>query len=940
MTTWRGLASSRARASARLLVLLFALVLVTAAIIAGSAGHASLLATRAAQTALEDDSGLTVRTRVGADPSAQDELARRLLTEGFAPAPVEITTSYLSSSGEPIAAAEASAAAESFVEWNVLPDVSRITPAQLATLADRADRAKALVAQADTQGRGITVSGDLAATAERAAQERAQSEAFRWVPLSVLLVVAGTGLVQVAALLAATREAESRLLFARGASLRQVLGVSLTEAVIVALAGCVAGTALAAGLIGALGGGAAQLTTVLVAGIGALALAAGSLMGVAARAAVQAARGEGAHADRVRAVAGAASLALVCALAALSTWQLVRSGTFVRLDDDGRAHADPVAALAPALLLAVTAVAALVALAPITRLLELAARLVRGAQLWLAGAQLARGLRLSAVPVVLTVLATGTAMFASLFAGTTTAMSRDLATLAQGADVRVAVTPAGAGEVLPQPDLSGIGSVTASAPVWRTNSAQVGNLLLPVLAAPTRALAQVARLPEGLTLPNLSDGASAGLGLAIPSDADTLRVDLSARAFLDTPEQAKQPAEAAPASSVSVAVQLRDADTGQSGVLNAPTLDVQPPGLSQGDGVGDLPPTQRTSSLSVELPLPVDRRLVVDEVRIAVDQPVEAAWSITVDLDLSAGGTSLLGAATAQWAGDSLPPSRLDTSTSPWRLTSTLPGTSVTIGPYETFDAGEFDGDAQGGGAEHPAPARPRVPVALTSATAEATQLDVGDTFELSAFQNRVTAEVSAVVEAIPSLTGEHGVLLDSGAFGAAIAGNAPLGEPAEVWAAVADSPAPQADEGISAVASQSLWVAAASALLLAITGLAAATGSQLAARRPEVAVLRALGMTPAAQARSRGWEVAGVLLLAAGSGLAGGWAVALLVVDPLGRAATGGDLPYAPALRGDWPPLVVLLAVGSAAVAVLVGSVAARVRAQARDENYREEVR
>src|SRR5690606_5601588 len=50
-------------------------------------------------------------------------------------------------------------------------------------------------------------------------------------------------------------------------------------------------------------------------------------------------------------------------------------------------------------------------------------------------------------------------------------------------------------------------------------------------------------------------------------------------------------------------------------------------------------------------------------------------------------------------------------------------------------------------------------------------------------------------------------------------------------------------------------WVASAGAVLLAVTGIGAVAATLLGHRRAEVAVLRALGMPPRAQARSRALE-------------------------------------------------------------------------------------
>ncbi|MDO5678642.1 MAG: hypothetical protein Q4G35_14190, partial [Propionibacteriaceae bacterium] len=97
--------------------------------------------------------------------------------------------------------------------------------------------------------------------------------------------------------------------------------------------------------------------------------------------------------------------------------------------------------------------------------------------------------------------------------------------------------------------------------------------------------------------------------------------------------------------------------------------------------------------------------------------------------------------------------------------------------------------------------------------------------------------------------------------------------------------------------------------------------------------------MTPSAQARSRAWEVGGVLALATLAGIAGGWAVSWLVVGPVGRAASTAR-PLSTPLTLDLLPWLGLLAVGAAAVITVVAVLTRTVRRQALDAEYREEVR
>ena len=941
MTTWPGFALRRAASARALLGLLLALVVVSTGIVAGTLGHSRALATRAAASALADtsvgDVGIDVQTRLGPDPAAQDSLARTLLVDGFSPAPVHIETSYLSSKGEPIAEGEASVEAESFVRWTVRPDIDRIQPEHLEALAGGAERAQKLLDPVNVTGRGITVAGDLAATAQRAGQDFAVGEAFRLVPLSVLLLVAVVGLAQVASLLATAREREVHLLFARGASLRQVVAAGVAESLAVALIGAAAGTGGAALVVWATSGTTANGAPVLAGGAIGAGLAAGCPGAVSARSTGLTARGEAVRSDRVRAVAGAAGLVLVAVLAGLSAWQLTRARRFLTVDDEGVVHTDVLSALAPALLIATSAVAALLLLAPLTRLLELATRRGRSAALWLAGAPLARGLRLHAVPVVLTVLATAPATFASLFAGTGAAMQHDLRTLTDGAPLRIAASPIEADydSPLSLPPLQEVDGVAAVAPVWRVEAAKVGDLLLPAVAAPTVDLADIAVLPSGAAVPDLTLPAADG-PIPIPDGATELEVTLGGATSMDAfQQQILDESQSEPgddmdydgfrteltdyefAQRLLLALSVRDTATGLTAVLDGPKIEL-PPNVVDHD---TLRFEGARGEVTAKVPLPAGHTLALDAATVTFDGSVWVSYTAEVRVGLAVDGEPLPGAERLRWSGD---------------------GAMMT--EVELVNA------------DRPEP--PPVPVAVTGRAAAEANLGVGDEIEIGAFQSAIPAVVSAVVDWVPSVAGDRALLLDSGALAEALAWQGrTLARPTELWASVDGDPAavaeavravpgvvgvtvasPGTDQGPTAAAAGSLWLAAGSALALASTGPAAAVSTQPGTPRPQGAVLRAVGMTPVAQARSRAWETGGVLGIAAAVGMLAGWAISALVVRPLAWSATTAELNSA--LSPAVAPLALVLAVGAGAVTAVVAWCAATVRRQALDAEYREEVR
>ncbi|WP_158068894.1 FtsX-like permease family protein [Cellulosimicrobium sp. CUA-896] len=130
-------------------------------------------------------------------------------------------------------------------------------------------------------------------------------------------------------------------------------------------------------------------------------------------------------------------------------------------------------------------------------------------------------------------------------------------------------------------------------------------------------------------------------------------------------------------------------------------------------------------------------------------------------------------------------------------------------------------------------------------------------------------------------------------------------------------------------------------ALVLALAGVLAVATALLRVRRPEVAVLRALGVAPGAQARGRALELAAVTGASLVLGTLAGWAVATLTVPALARATLGDAAQVLPVPLGlAAAPTALLLGVLLAGLVAVAAVVAARVRAQALDGEYREEIR
>ncbi len=420
-----------------------------------------------------------------------------------------------------------------FVRWTVQPDAREIQPDDLAHLASAAGSLRTTLKTPEVDVRGVTVEGDLAPTAATAAHNLATANALGVIPLSVLALVTMLSVIQLARLLATTREAQAQLLVARGATRTQVLLSTVSESAVVTVVGSTLGALAAWAVLQAVPAGAGQGGTVVrVALLTGLAV----LVVLAVVAALQVRRlTTGGTADlsgRQRAATALATLVLVLGAAGVAWWQLSRNGSPLVTRDDGSLGTDLVAGAAPALLLAAAAVVAMALLGPLGRLVEALTHAGRSAAGHLASAQVARRLPVYAVPAVLTVLAVGATTLSGLYAGTSAALRDNLTAVGQGAPVRATLDEppkvAADGQVPPPPQLpTDVAGTASTAPVWLDATARLGDLQVPVTMSPAQDLAST------VTMSTLPDGRS-----LVP--ADVLTADVVPPEGVDVPAGASE----------------------------------------------------------------------------------------------------------------------------------------------------------------------------------------------------------------------------------------------------------------------------------------------------------------------------------------------------------------------------------------------------------------
>ncbi|GAB3171814.1 hypothetical protein GCM10027059_40670 [Myceligenerans halotolerans] len=869
-----------------------------------------------------------------------------------------------------------------FARWLVVPDAERITPADLersVTLADDLDTA---LSDDDAVAiRGFQALGSLGDTVRTTLTAIRAADAVALVALVVLALTGLVALVQVARLLAAVRDGEVALLVSRGADPGTVQAAATVEGAVLAVTASAVGAVVAAFVLQVLEPGAWQWS-VLVVTASAVAVAATAVPAVVAGAQARAAvrRRVTDRSGRVRQVAAVGTVVLTLAAAAVCAQALARYGSPLVTTPSGT-RTDPLAAAAPALLLAVLAVVAMAVLGPATRAWAGLAARGRGAGGVLAARQVARRLVVYVVPVVLLALSGGAATLAGAYAGTARALSDDVAVLRNGADVRV-VLPAGhEARAETRAAYARADGVGTAMPVL-TDEAQAGEIPLALIAAPAADLEGVMRAPEGVVdVGGLAAATAPGQpAIPLPDDARTLRLDVTASmeplhlSRVDgVGDEALDQIEEGMVYQTAV---LLVAPDGSVARVELPPMD---PDLDD-DGDGTNPVGSEPVTHALAAPVPPAPEAGPWSVA-AVDVTMPTDWRLETRNEMALDGLAVDGASI-----------RLPDE---WRVRSPSSGALAPSGSgsEEQVSGPVIEAELRGwnralpfrllpGGSASP------LPVVVTEHVARTLSLGVGDVFELTHRGVAADAEITATTDVVPGLL-EPGVVL-ADAAGLAVWRLEAVGEAApadEIWIAAAEPGGPadpdasagaettvsdridaaatavretaadlRADDGETAGVSTpgysvtidaaapvrvAYWLTAVGATTLALVGVLVAAVAMLRQRRAEVIVLRAVGLGPTAQARARATELVAVGAAAVVLGVAAGWVVARFVVGGLAQATlTGVDADVPTRFVVEGAGVAAVLGAALAGLVVVGGLVGARVAAQARDTTYREEVR
>ncbi|GAA5196146.1 FtsX-like permease family protein [Microbacterium jejuense] len=709
-------------------------------------------------------------------------------------------------------------------------------------------------------------------------------------PALVLLValLAGTAVAQLARLIAAAREHETATVRARGFSRAQAWTTDAAEGAVVALAGTVVGLIVAAAASALVGAGA-------LAGLAAWPWALALAVLLTAVFAVALRRGEGRRTSARTTRTTTAAVVVVLLLATgLVVWQLplARGAGF-----------DPIVAIAPAVVLSAAAVVALAVFGAAAVAWARPAASSPALEPGYPARQVARRIPIFAVAVLLVALTVAQAVFTAAYGATWTAATSDSAAVRAGADLRVDTTPQA---VTPTEvaDASAVPGVVAAAGALATDI-EVGELDAQLVAAPVTSLDTVVT-----TAGDLID--TAALAATVDGTVTAEPVDLgdAATGLRVTVQVAGQ--NGTNAIPVLLSAVLLDA-TGTPAVLTL-TGDPAPQGqaLVTYTAQGDLPDgTAPWRLLALLLGTPLT--------------PVPPQESVTVVSAEAIGGATL----------------ELDGSAS---LTNQTRESVLWLA----------DGGDGATGAEPPS-----VSAAVTHALAERLGIGVGDQveFRYSGVGRRGAATIASLVDAVPGTSAALALFVPMETLLVSqLQRGTSIVPPDAVWAAgdtaaadaysaaLDDRPVETSAPGVTARVVGALvpgwWIATVGSAALSLVAALAIVQTLAIARRRELGVLRAAGVTAGRQARMRAAELGGVFGAAVVLGAAAGVLVSVLIVPSLVRAVTPGILSIAGGVDIAWVPLGLAIAALVVGLGAIVAAAAAGVRRAARTATVGEESR
>lgn len=860
---------ARARAAAAPLVTLAIVAALSALLVVGVAGLVASVETREVRGALADVTGDRAQVVVTIDTTSSAEEAA---------VAAESVLAGMGAGGALTVAVEDGAVV-------LAPDLDAITAAQALTLADGLAGLRDGVEE--RTGERPQESGGLRDTLAGVrdgieARRGATSVALGLLGLLTAVVVGAVALEPVRA-----REAETRLLRARGARRRDLVRLAALEALAVTLAGAAVGGAVGALTVGLW---ASAPPGVLVGGIAVLgiSLVAGVVVAVAT------ARGADRGSARARAVADIGAIILLAVVTGLAVWQFLQSGTPIVERGDGTAALDPLVALAPALALGLAAIVAVALATPIARAIAAAFSRSRGVApvtpLRLASRRPGR----HALSITVVAFAIGAITVAGAYQSSLTALGDAPEALRVGADVKVGTIP----DDVAAADVAASGSPDASM-LARPLSAEGSDERIPILAVQAARLGEVMLDADGAI-----DPAALGEALALSAPDSALagdEVELTLTAVPAPPmEHNGEIVELGPP-----ALQVRVTLVAASGAVETLELTNVDVGVGEDDNGGTFPDVRVRPSETISLELPEGEGWSLAALAVAY-HPMSSFPGEGEITDVSSGGASV--------------------DLSGFRPAAGTPGTVEATESGLVFAPEPVAGEPFTRAVSPVVPAA--VPAVMTADLAASLSLEVGDTIALELLKPDIEAEFEIVdiVPVLPGTTSGEGMLVDLGTLSMA----SPFDiVPTQVWlstddpggvaaAVAAEFPQtvtmvadPRSAENAAGTASAFVLAAIGAVVLALVVLVLRRTRSRADAR--ELALFAVMGLGRRRASRLRAQEDLFAVAMGVVGGIAAGAITAWLVVAPLVRAAYG-SVPEAYPITLSVQPVVL-----AAAIAVTV---------------------
>jgi len=880
----------RSRAQSGLLAAMAGTIAIVAALVAVIVGIAAQGPVASVRATIEAGPASSVSRSVSWHTDAGDRhptsaAVRAALRKEFAGLPVTV---------------EHDAASDRAQRWTVAPDAARIRPEQLASVRRAESRlgevVRGLPGMSDTP---VTVAGGGSDMLARMEQANAALFAVLPVPASVLAVAGVIALALLAQLLVDARDNETRLLRARGASVRAIVVADGVEIAVAAIAGCLLGAAAAAVTLAFIVG--APTATALL--LPCASVLVGSVAVVVAFSALAAERASGEArqlSGRARLGISAGATLVLLAMAGISMWRFVQ----------GQASAgpvDPIAVLAPAAVLCALATFAVIFFAPVSTALEAAVSRSPGVAS-LPMRLVSRHAAVFAAPVALLTLAVAVSTFASGYQATWSSFLASSSRLVVGADARIGLDApqfvGGPSDAAPLEAIAAVPGVSVAAPAM-TIPAGIGPLSVDLVGVPATTLPTMNSAPDAMFDANkvakeLTRSATCvGRAGSCAAQEGTRGPDAvgAAGQGIEVPARAKEltvgvRASASAATTAHLTAWLV-APTGEAVPVSADDIPVQP--------------------------VAAGRTGAEQRVRIALPEGAwtVAAFDLSVDLpqgDSSYAATSLAGirVAVTSLSADG---TTLTMPTSGWQVQGDVYDSAdgVTVHGH-SGDIG-FDGTA----AQSTAPsvrvrlaspiASATVPVVISATTAAQTGLVVGRTTTIDVPQGSVQVRVAGVTPQVPGTAQAASALVDLPVLTAAMLRTS-QDLPAVDTVFVKSQPGSRLDTRAlsSAAASGSvatpdvslparfigpvvlaLELGAFGCCALAVVALAASLAALWRRRRSETVILRAIGFAPNTQAATRGAEIALAVAYAVVCGVLAGIVVTLVAGNALARRSVPG---------------------------------------------------